>query len=83
MSFPVSPPRHYCQVSSGGSQQLWPRLAVSVFWSSGAPHLPEVHTSVPELFSHQFAVAVTVTSFLFWTLLGSLTGLTFGKFSGR
>jgi cobalt transporter subunit CbtA len=49
----------------------------------GAPHLPEVHTSVPELLSQQFAVAVTLTSFLFWTLLGSLTGLTFGKFSGR
>lgn len=49
----------------------------------GAPHLAEAHTNVPKLLSHQFAVAVTLTSFLFWMLLGSLTSFTYRKFSGR
>jgi cobalt transporter subunit CbtA len=48
----------------------------------GAPQLADVHTNVPELLSHQFAVAVTLTSFLFWVLLGSLTGLAYSRFSG-
>jgi cobalt transporter subunit CbtA len=49
----------------------------------GAPQLAEVRTNVPELLSHQFAVAATLTSFLFWMLLGSLTSFTYHKFSGR
>lgn len=49
----------------------------------GAPHLPDVHTNVPEVLSHQFAVAVTLTSFLFWLLLGGLTSFAYGRFSGR
>lgn len=49
----------------------------------GAPQLVEVHTNVPEPLSHQFAVAVTLTSFLFWMLLGSLTGVAYRRFSGQ
>jgi cobalt transporter subunit CbtA len=49
----------------------------------GAPELADVHTNVPEALSHQFAVAVTLSSFLFWILLGSLTGVAYGRFSGR
>lgn len=49
----------------------------------GAPHLAEIRTNVPEPLSHQFAIAVTLTSFLFWMLLGSLTSVTYRKFSGR
>jgi cobalt transporter subunit CbtA len=49
----------------------------------GAPQLAEVHANVPEPLSHQFAVAVTLTSFLFWILLGSLTGVAYRRFSGR
>lgn len=49
----------------------------------GAPHLAEVHTDVPDLLMHEFAVAATLTSFLFWTLLGSLTGVAYCRFSAR
>jgi cobalt transporter subunit CbtA len=49
----------------------------------GAPHSAEVHTNVPEPLTHQFAVAVTLTSFLFWLLLGSLTSFAYRRFSGR
>jgi cobalt transporter subunit CbtA len=49
----------------------------------GAPHLAEVHTSVPEILSRRFAVDVTLTSFLFWILLGSLTGVAYRQFSAR
>ena len=47
----------------------------------GAPQLADVHTDVPALLSHQFAVAVTLTSFLFWMLLGSLTSFAYRRFS--
>ena len=47
----------------------------------GAPHLAEVHTNVPELLSHQFTIAVTLTSFVFWILLGGLTSIAYGNFS--
>ena len=47
----------------------------------GAPHPTEIHTHVPAPLSHQFAVAVTLTSFLFWMLLGSLTSYAYRKFS--
>jgi cobalt transporter subunit CbtA len=49
----------------------------------GAPQLTEAHTNVPELLSHQFAVNVTLISFLFWVLLGGLTSLTYRRFSAR
>ena len=47
----------------------------------GAPRLAETHTAVPEALSHQFVVAVTLTSFLFWVLLGSLTSVAYRRFS--
>ena len=47
----------------------------------GAPQLAETHTDVPAALSHQFAVAVTLTSFLFWVLLGSLTSVAYRRFS--
>ncbi len=40
----------------------------------GAPHLDHVETEVPETLSHQFTVAVTLTTFACWSLLGGLTG---------
>jgi cobalt transporter subunit CbtA len=49
----------------------------------GAPQLANVETDVPGALSHQFVVAVTVTSLLFWALLGSLTGMAYGRFSSR
>jgi len=47
----------------------------------GAPHLEHAHTDVPATLSHQFVVAVTLTSLLFWALLGSLTGIVYRRFS--
>jgi cobalt transporter subunit CbtA len=49
----------------------------------GAPELADGHTEVPEALSHRFMVAVTITSLLFWALLGSLTGMAYGRFSAR
>jgi cobalt transporter subunit CbtA len=49
----------------------------------GAPKLPEMHADVPEALAHQFIVAVTLTSLLFWVLLGSLTSIAYGRFSAR
>ena len=49
----------------------------------GAPKLPEVHADVSEALAHQFIVAVTLTSLLFWVLLGSLTSIAYGRFSAR
>ena len=40
----------------------------------GAPQVAEVQTKVPEALSHRFVVAVTLTSLLFWAMLGSLSG---------
>lgn len=47
----------------------------------GAPQLEDMHTNVPESLSHRFVVAVTVTSLLFWTVLGSLTAAAYQWFS--
>ena len=49
----------------------------------GAPKVPEVHADVSEALAHQFIVAVTLTSLLFWVLLGSLTSIAYGRFSAR
>jgi cobalt transporter subunit CbtA len=49
----------------------------------GAPELAEAHTEVPDALSHRFVVAVTITSLLFWALLGCLTGMAYGRFSTR
>lgn len=47
----------------------------------GAPQLEHAHTDVPEALSRQFVGFVTLTSLLFWTLLGSLTGIAYQRFS--
>ena len=46
----------------------------------GAPELEHVETNVPSSLSHQFVVAVTLTSLVFWSLLGSLTSAAFAYF---
>jgi cobalt transporter subunit CbtA len=46
----------------------------------GAPALDEIETNVPELLSHEFIVAVTLTTLLSWTLLGGLTGYFYQRF---
>lgn len=46
----------------------------------GAPELEHVETDVPSSLSHQFVVAVTLTSLVFWSLLGSLTSAMFARF---
>lgn len=49
----------------------------------GAPDLANVETNVPWSLSHQFVTAVTVTSLVFWTLLGGLTSAVFARFDQR
>jgi cobalt transporter subunit CbtA len=46
----------------------------------GAPELEQVETNVPSALSHQFMVAVTLTSFVFWSMLGGLTSIVFAYF---
>jgi cobalt transporter subunit CbtA len=46
----------------------------------GAPELEQVDTNVPTSLSHQFVVAVTVTSLVFWFMLGGLTSTMFAHF---
>jgi cobalt transporter subunit CbtA len=47
----------------------------------GAPIAPESHSEVPAMLSHQFIVAVTLTSLLFWALLGVSTSIAFRRIS--
>ena len=47
----------------------------------GAPRLDSVETNVPAALSHQFSVAVMLTSLLFWALLGMLSGLFYRRFA--
>jgi cobalt transporter subunit CbtA len=46
----------------------------------GAPELANIGTNVPSSLMHQFVTAVTVTSLVFWSLLGSLTSAVFARF---
>jgi cobalt transporter subunit CbtA len=46
----------------------------------GAPELEHVETNVPSSLSHQFVVAVTLTSLVFWAILGGLTSVAFAYF---
>jgi cobalt transporter subunit CbtA len=46
----------------------------------GAPRLAEQHSNVPEALSHQFVVAVTLTSLLSWALLGWLSAVFYRRF---
>jgi predicted cobalt transporter CbtA len=43
----------------------------------GAPEPDHVETNVPTSLSHQFVVAVTLTSLVFWFMLGGLTSVAF------
>jgi cobalt transporter subunit CbtA len=45
----------------------------------GAPLAPESHSAVPAALSHRFIVVVTLTSLLFWALLGVCTSIAFGR----
>src|SRR5882724_6071401 len=47
----------------------------------GAPVAPEFHSEVPAALSHRFIVVVTLTSLLFWALLGVSTSIAFGRIS--
>ena len=47
----------------------------------GAPLAPESHSEVPAALSHRFIVVVTLTSLLFWALLGVATSIAFGRIS--
>ncbi len=47
----------------------------------GAPVAPESHSEVPAALSHRFVVVVTLSSLLFWALLGVCTSITFGRTS--
>lgn len=49
----------------------------------GAPELANIETNVPSSLTHQFVTAVTVTSLVFWTLLGGLTSMVFARFDRR
>lgn len=46
----------------------------------GAPELEYLETNVPSSLSHQFVVAVTLTSLAFWSGLGGLTSVAFAYF---
>jgi len=46
----------------------------------GAPELQHVETNVPTSLSHQFVVAVTLTSLVFWFTLGGVTSVAFAYF---
>src|SRR5262249_39453573 len=48
----------------------------------GAPQPAEHKMLAPENLAHSFAVAAVVTSFLFWLVLGSLTGVFYRWFAG-
>lgn len=47
----------------------------------GAPQPPAGHTEVPESLSHGFVVTVVVTGLIFWSLLGVVTSLAYGRMS--
>jgi cobalt transporter subunit CbtA len=47
----------------------------------GAPLAPESHSAVPAALSHRFVVVVTLTSLLFWALLGVATSVAFERIS--
>jgi len=46
----------------------------------GAPELEQIETNVPTSLSHQFVVAVTLTSLVFWFVLGGVTSVAFAHF---
>lgn len=46
----------------------------------GAPELEHIETNVPASLSHEFVVTVTLTSLIFWFMLGGLTSVAFAYF---
>jgi cobalt transporter subunit CbtA len=46
----------------------------------GAPHPVDHGAGPPQSLAHQFVVAVTIVSFLFWLILGASTGYFYGRF---
>jgi cobalt transporter subunit CbtA len=60
----------------------WAALAIVLLVAPhlvGAPQPPEATSAVPESLERHFVVAVTVTSFLFWTLLGVASAVLFQR----
>lgn len=49
----------------------------------GAPQPAEHAGAAPAALAHQFVVAVTLVSFLFWAALGASTGYFYGRFAPR
>lgn len=49
---------------------------------AGAPHPVGAATPVPEQLSRDFAVAVTMTAFVFWLVLGGLAGHLYARLTG-
>jgi cobalt transporter subunit CbtA len=49
----------------------------------GAPQPAPHAAAAPEALARQFVVAVTIVSFLFWLILGALTGYFYGRFQPR
>ena len=47
----------------------------------GAPQPAEHASAAPEALAHQFVVAATLVSFLFWAALGASTGYFYGRFA--
>lgn len=68
-----SPPRGY-QRSAAWAAVLGLGL-IALPHLIGAPLAPESHSDVPATLSHRFVVVVTLTSLLFWALLGVSTSV--------
>ena len=58
----------------------WPRSHRATASDRRAP-CAESHGEVPAALSHRFIVVVTLTSLLFWALLGVCTSIAFGRVS--
>lgn len=67
-------------------QPVWLVLAAVLIVAPhvyGAPQPAERVSVAPEALAHQFVVAVTVVSFLFWIVLGAATGYFYRRFTPR
>jgi len=67
-----------------GRTWVWPVLAVALIalphlW--GAPQPPEYGGAAPAALGHQFVIAVTLVSFLSWTVLGGSTAYFYQRFN--
>ena len=60
---------------------VWAWASIAVPHLIGAPLAPESHSDVPHALSHRFVVVVTITSLLFWALLGVATSIAFERIS--